>query len=166
MYHNLIFTNLHELKESNAGFHGICLIFWRTWLQRLDYIIFPFWRAFWRCSSSALKILSVKIIPKFHKNYWPQTKCYFYGNHPKVSVFNIVLLMMVQHLTAVIPTIKFWICKKYIASFLVRDWFICFLATCDNVLKLIVHFCLLANRYDYFLIWAETFLEVAWNPVS
>lgn len=89
MYHNLVFTNLHELKESNAGFYGVCLIFWRTWLQRLDYIIFPFWRAFWRCSSSTLKILSVKITPKFQKNYWPQTKCYFYGNYPKVQCLTL-----------------------------------------------------------------------------
>lgn len=107
----------------------MCLIFRGTWLQRLDYIIFPFWGAFWRCSSSTLK----KIVSKNHskvslkkKKLLTPNKMLFLWKSSKSSVFDIVLLMMVQHLTAVIPTIMFWTLKEYIVSFLVTDWFIYF----------------------------------------
>lgn len=38
----IIFINLYKLKERDAGFVDMRLIFQRTWLKRLDYIILPF----------------------------------------------------------------------------------------------------------------------------
>lgn len=51
------------------------------------------------------KIIVSKIIPKFHKKLLTPNKMLFLWKLSKSSMFDIVLLMMVQYLTAVIPTI-------------------------------------------------------------
>lgn len=164
MQRNLIFMKPYKVREK-CWFSWYVPGFQKDMAAKVRLHDISISRSFWRCSSSTLKKLSVKIIPKFHKKLLTPNNMLFLWKLSKSSVFDIVLLMMVQHLTAVILTIIFWTHKEYIVSFLATDWFIRFLATRDNILQLTVHFCLLANWYDYFLRQAETFLEVAWNLV-